>query len=78
VPDGAGPRFTTLIQASDGNLYGTTYQGGSADAGTVFELSKDSNGNFTVETILHSFLNSPDGELPTGGLIQASDGNLKQ
>ncbi|HXB11981.1 MAG TPA: choice-of-anchor tandem repeat GloVer-containing protein, partial [Bacteroidia bacterium] len=34
--NGADP-FGTLIQASDGNLYGMTYQGGLADSGTAFK-----------------------------------------
>src|SRR5579862_1115921 len=62
----------TLIQATDGYLYGTTNAGGSNSVGSVFKL--DSAGNVTV---LHSFskLNN-DGQSPYGTLIQASDGNL--
>ena len=37
--DGAYPRGGALIQASDGNLYGTTAAGGTRDDGTVFRLS---------------------------------------
>jgi len=78
--DGGRPQYSGLIQASDGNLYGTTDQGGSTNFGVAYELSKDSNGNFTVFALLHSFnLVSPfttDGGSPFGGLIQAADGNL--
>jgi trimeric autotransporter adhesin len=66
-----------LIQASDGNIYGTTFEGGADDAGTVFEMSKDSNNNFTVCTQLYAFTGSTtDGYRPYAGLMQASDGNL--
>jgi uncharacterized repeat protein (TIGR03803 family) len=36
--DGQYP-YAGLFQATDGNLYGTTYQGGAAGKGTVFSLS---------------------------------------
>ncbi len=59
-----------LVQASDGNFYGTTTSGGTSNSGTVFKV--DSTGNFTT---LHSF-NGTDGGIPYSGLIQATDGNL--
>src|SRR3954462_13063398 len=60
-----------LIQASDGYLYGTTYNGGSgAQQGSVFKIS--TNGNYTK---LYWF-SGPDGADPFGGLIQAHDGNF--
>ena len=67
--DGAVPS-ATLIQASDGNLYGTTYAGGAYGGGTVFRIT--TSGTLTT---LHSF-SGKDGANPVAGLIQASDGNL--
>ena len=68
--DGASP-YAGLIQAADGNLYGTTVQGGTNNAGTIFKI--DTSG--TTLTTLHNFVYS-DGGLPTAGLIQAADGSL--
>lgn len=70
--DGASP-LAALVQATNGNLYGTTYQGGSSLAcssgcGTVFEVTKA--GSFTS---LHSF-DMSDGDEPLGQLFQASNG----
>ena len=59
-----------VIQASDGNFYGTTWKGGASDMGTVFKM--DSNGAVTT---LHSFAGN-DGAYPIGGVIQGSDGNF--
>jgi uncharacterized repeat protein (TIGR03803 family) len=65
-----------VIQASDGNLYGTTTSGGTYDAGIVFKLTLAG-----VELVLHSFSGSEqtcpceDGGLPAG-LMQGSDGNF--
>ncbi len=60
-----------LIQATDGNFYGTTNLGGSSnDDGTVFKFTPD--GTFTT---LHSF-EGPDGAKPASKLIQATDGNF--
>jgi uncharacterized repeat protein (TIGR03803 family) len=60
-----------LVQASDGNLYGTTPSGGLNNFGAVFRI--DANGSLTM---LNSFTNLSDGSFPSAGLVQASDGNL--
>ncbi|HZT42941.1 MAG TPA: choice-of-anchor tandem repeat GloVer-containing protein [Chthonomonadaceae bacterium] len=68
--DGAQP-LAGLIQASDGNLYGTCQNGGANGDGTLFQFTL--GGTLTV---LHSF-NGTDGSLPDSReLLQASDGNL--
>lgn len=68
--DGAAP-VTALIQATDGNFYGTTRQGGGSKSdGTVFKLNN--RGGITV---LHRF-DGTDGQYPTAALFQATDGNL--
>ena len=66
----AAPRCT-LIEGSDGKLYGTTYEGGSAESGTVFSLGKDGAGF----AILHEFTGS-DGSSPWAGIMEGSDGQL--
>ncbi len=70
--DGISPKGD-LIQASDGNFYGTTqYDGTRTDAGTVFKVT--SGGTFTL---LHSFQGSPnDGAHSQNGLVQATDGSF--
>jgi uncharacterized repeat protein (TIGR03803 family) len=66
-----------LLRASDGNFYGTTYQGGnncsSYGCGTVFRISPAGS-----ETVLYSFRSYPsDGYWPQyAGLVQGSDGNF--
>jgi len=72
-PDGNGPG-AGLVQATDGNLYGTTTFGGAHDAGTVFKISLSG-----ALTTLYNFCAQPgcaDGEFPLAGVIQASDGNF--
>ncbi len=66
--DGKNP-FAGLLQASDGNFYGTTYAGGSSSQGSIYRLTPGG-----VLTVLHSF-NGSDGLKPNG-LIQANDGNF--
>jgi uncharacterized repeat protein (TIGR03803 family) len=68
-PDG-GLVLSGLLQATDGNLYGTTWNGGANGEGTVFKLTTD--GTFTL---LHSFTPS-DGGGSEGGFLQAVDGSL--
>jgi uncharacterized repeat protein (TIGR03803 family) len=70
TPDGAQPRGA-LAMDKMGNLYGTSYQGGSFGHGTVFEV--DTSGK---ETVVHNFGDTPDGEFPFAGLIIDKKGNL--
>lgn len=71
-PDGA------LIHDNAGNLYGTTYGGGTSGSacdgygcGTVFKL--DTRGH---ETVLYSFSGGADGATPYSALVEDSAGNL--
>lgn len=68
--DGAHP-YCTLVQGTDGNLYGTCYGGGADGLGTVFKMT--TNGTFTT---LYSFTGGSDSANPAAGLIQCSDGNF--
>src|SRR5262245_33315683 len=70
--DGASPQGGELIQATDGNFYGTTIKGGVRDEGAVFSVTSAG----TV-TMLHSFNALTDGSAPNrAGLVQATDGNF--
>ena len=65
-----------LLQAADGNFYGTTFLDGANNGGVVFQLTP--TGNYTV---LHSFCSPndtscPDGRNPVGSLVQADNGNI--
>jgi uncharacterized repeat protein (TIGR03803 family) len=69
---GANPWYVTLVQGTNGQLYGTTYNGGSNGLGTFFEIT--TSGTFTL---LHSFTGTAtDGASPTGGLTLGTDGNF--
>ena len=67
--DGAIP-YAPLILDNAGNIYGTTYQGGSASFGTVFKV--DTAGN---ETVLYGF-DVGGGCYPYQGLVRDRGGNL--
>lgn len=73
-PDGFGPAGGVALDPQ-GNIYGTTYAGGSSDSGTVFQLLKGPDGIFT-ENILYSFQNGADGAFPLADLIMDGAGNL--
>jgi uncharacterized repeat protein (TIGR03803 family) len=71
--DGATP-FGALVQATDGNLYGTTQVGGANNGGTVFKITPSG----TLKT-LYSFCSQSgcaDGQTPYVGLVQAMGGNF--
>jgi uncharacterized repeat protein (TIGR03803 family) len=74
--DGASPRCNLILDSS-GNLYGTTFSGGSKAGGTVFELSPPKSGGSWTEKILHNFNASmSEGSAPAAGLIFDTAGNL--
>jgi uncharacterized repeat protein (TIGR03803 family) len=75
-PDGKGPE-AGLVMDAKGNLYGTTYYGGTStncylDCGTVFKVSSKGK-----ETVLYSFTGGTDGAYPYFGfLVMDAKGNL--
>ena len=70
-----GTPLAGLVQGADGNLYGTAEFegaiGGSANGGTVFEITTAG-----VFTTLHSFGALGDGDNPDAGLVLGTDGNF--
>ncbi|MGO8672242.1 MAG: choice-of-anchor tandem repeat GloVer-containing protein [Capsulimonadaceae bacterium] len=72
VPNDGRYPLDCLVQASDGNLYGTTEAGGTEQAGAVFRITLSG-----TESVLYSFGTiANDGAVPNAGLIQANDGTL--
>lgn len=69
--DGAYPFYATLMIDRGGNLYGTTFEGGTFGAGTVFKVSATGQ-----ERVLYSFTGGADGGFPYGGLIRDSTGTF--
>ena len=68
--DGANPYAGVKVDSA-GNLYGTTYRGGTANAGVVYKVSPAGK-----ETLLHTFTGGSDGGNPFAGVILDSSGNL--
>ncbi len=74
--DGAAPDGASLVQASDGNFYGTTYGGGqyscfiNSGCGTIYKIT--SGGTLTT---VYNF-QGLDGQYPVGGLVLTTDGNF--
>src|SRR5262245_29792953 len=68
---GSLPR-ATLLQGSDGALYGTAQHGGKNDFGTVFKVNIDGTG---YSALVH-FDRATNGAYPWAGLIQGTDGAL--
>ena len=79
-----GSQPNALIQAQDGNFYGTTATGGASctintgtpsGCGTIFRMTVDSSGAVSSITTLYEFGGGTDGGMPTG-IIQGPDGSL--
>jgi uncharacterized repeat protein (TIGR03803 family) len=68
--DGAFP-LAGVSRDSQGNLYGTTYEGGASYEGVVYELSPTGQ-----ETTLYSFTGGDDGSTPQAGVIVGGTGGL--
>jgi uncharacterized repeat protein (TIGR03803 family) len=70
ITNGDFPYFGSLVQATNGYLYGATYEGGANSYGTIFKMTP--GGTLTT---LHSF-GVTEGILPAGPLVQAANGDL--
>ncbi len=68
-----GPR-ESLTMDSAGNLYGTTYEDGAYDRGSVFKLSPSADG--WTYTDLYDFTGGSDGEGPISNVVIDAQGNL--
>lgn len=71
--DGKYP-MSGVITDNNGNLFGTTSDGGLYGYGTVFKLAYV-NGNW-VESVLYAFQDGEDGGHPKVGLVRDASGNL--
>ncbi len=69
LTDGANP-YAGLVQATNGDFYGTAEEGGANDYGSVFRITP--SGTLTT---LHSFA-STDGAYPYAGLVEATNGDF--
>jgi uncharacterized repeat protein (TIGR03803 family) len=67
---GAQPE-APLIQATDGNFYGTAGFGGANGVGTFLKISPSG-----VASVVYSFRGGTDAALPTTGVIRGTDGNF--
>jgi uncharacterized repeat protein (TIGR03803 family) len=68
--NGATP-YGTLVVDGNGNLFGTTFKGGTFNDGTVFELA---HGSGTITTLAN--FDGTNGANPDAGLVMDSSGNL--
>jgi uncharacterized repeat protein (TIGR03803 family) len=69
-----GVGLNGVIQATDGNFYGTAYGGGTNNDGTVFRVTPSGNA-----TVLYNFCQQSgctDGSAPNAALVQGTDGNF--
>lgn len=71
--DGAFP-YASLVQGTDGKLYGTAANGGAHGGGTIYRITPA--GSLSVLYAFCSLRNCADGTYATTGLIQGTDGNF--
>jgi uncharacterized repeat protein (TIGR03803 family) len=72
---GWGP-ISKLVMDSSGRLFGATQHGGSADDGTVFELTAPDSRGMRSYIELYAFQGGNDGILPIGDIVMDAAGNL--
>jgi uncharacterized repeat protein (TIGR03803 family) len=70
-PDAYGPKCNLVVDTA-GNMYGTTFSGGTHNLGAVFMLTPTG-----TESVIYSFAGGVDGSHPVGGLARdKKTGNL--
>jgi len=72
--DGRAPEGGVILD-DQGNLFGTTPEGGLYNSGTIFKLT-NVPGVGWQETVLYSFQDGSDGGFPVAGLVFDKSGNL--
>ncbi len=72
--NGANP-YGSLLEASDGRLYGTTSKGGDNDMGTIFYYNTSTGTYVRVFDKVADF-NGTDGKYPLSDLVETEDGTL--
>jgi uncharacterized repeat protein (TIGR03803 family) len=73
--DGAYPYYVDPAFDTAGNLYGTSFWGGSCNQGAVFQLTRSTGGEWTAASI-HDFDGLPDGSLPESGVTLDAAGHV--
>jgi uncharacterized repeat protein (TIGR03803 family) len=74
-PNGAGPNSSGVIADANGDLFGTTWEGGSNNDGTVFEATI-SGSTYTLHAIASFQGGNLQGAEPEAGLIMDASGDL--
>lgn len=79
--DGYAPSYSALVASRSGQLFGTTFDGGSSNCsgfgcGTVFELIPPQDGGTWQELVLYRFQGGADGSGPQATLVFDNFGNL--
>jgi len=64
--------YDELFEASNGKLYGLTYEGGTSNAGTLFEYDIATN----THTVKFNFDGGINGSNPKGKFMESSNGKL--
>jgi uncharacterized repeat protein (TIGR03803 family) len=72
--NGQEPFYGSMVQATNGNYYGTTHQGGKNGGGNVFEVTPA--GKLSTIYSFCAQTNCTDGEDPWSALLLGSDGNF--
>ncbi|HTQ53819.1 MAG TPA: choice-of-anchor tandem repeat GloVer-containing protein [Bryobacteraceae bacterium] len=70
--DGAYPAAGVVWRATSGALYGTTYGGGTAGLGTVYQVIPNGGTGTWNEKVIYSFQGGTDGAYPISDLLLAS------
>ena len=63
-----------LVEGTDGNFYGTTFNGGPQNTGVVYKITP--SGTLTVLYAFCSQTGCSDGGYPRASLVQGTDGNF--